>query len=392
METNYLQNVKFQTVSSSFPSSVDDGLRAPFVGIFVGQPGQGKSYEMSQYAKHSIEHHDYDGMFALCSEYIANAQYFDHIPCILDAFPEEYIHDKDKVFAWLDYLATWNRKRMDEWRKIQLQYKSWDEFKNSKTDFNDFIKKREEKFVPLSLESIGAPKKKPKKVEESKIDVLTTTPNPLLASRALDYNPWRNFIKINSTPAAADLSEEIMRKVKRYYCKPPLCILYGDDLLGTPMMANTSTNKLINKAISLRHDGFTFLLGVQAWTGGLPRTIRINAKIIVIHQTADDKLLKSFYDETLSSVCNFKDFKEFFNNVIDGDKHKFLLVDRMQMPIQIRLNWNIIGVAKDMIPRWLLIIRQQKLREEESSRSLKRVRSLRDDSDELNVIKKLKYY
>ena len=151
-------------------------------------------------------------------------------------------------------------------------------------------------------------------------------------------------------------------------------------------MANTSTNKLINKAISLRHDGFTFLLGVQAWTGGLPRTIRINAKIIVIHQTADDKLLKSFYDETLSSVCNFKDFKEFFNNVIDGDKHKFLLVDRMQMPIQTRLNWNIIGVAKDMIPRWLLIIRQQKLREEESSRSLKRVRSLRDDSDELNVI------
>jgi hypothetical protein len=99
LHTTYLQNVGFETISSSFPSSDHYGLRIPFIGIFVGQPGQGKSYIMSQYAKSAIEQqHDHDGLFALCSEYRANRQYFEHMENILDAFPEEHIHDKEKVF------------------------------------------------------------------------------------------------------------------------------------------------------------------------------------------------------------------------------------------------------------------------------------------------------
>jgi hypothetical protein len=48
METDYLQNVKFKTLDSTFPSSDINGIRYPFIGIALGAPGQGKSYIMAQ--------------------------------------------------------------------------------------------------------------------------------------------------------------------------------------------------------------------------------------------------------------------------------------------------------------------------------------------------------
>ena len=363
METNYLQDVTFKTIDSSFPSSVDNGLRAPFVGLFVGQPGQGKSFAMSQYCKQHLAKFDYDGLFALCSEYIANAQYFDHISPILDAFPEEYVYDKEKVFAWLDHLSKWNRERMQYWRDVHKKYPEWKTFKHSKEDFNEFIKKREEKFIPLNVEAIEAPKKKTKTKKTNNVDV----PQPVISTETsldklnLDYNPWRNAIKIKNTPAVIEnITEEIMKKVKRYYIRPPLCILYADDLLNTPMMDNSKSNKLINKCINLRHDGFTFLFGVHRFVNGCPKTIRTNARVFCIYPTADETELKGFYNEVMSATCSFKDFKEFFFNVIDGTKHKFLLIDRISNPMELRINWNIIGNAKEMIQKWLYYIRLPK--------------------------------
>ena len=258
---------------------------------------------------------------------------------------------------WLDHISNWNRERMQAWREIHLKYKTLEDFKeNGKNDFEKFIKKREEPYTTINLKEVPKINKKTKKDKNIEVDA---TPNiktsQLLDAYCLD-RVWMPTIN-NKPGLSKEQSAEIMKKVEIYYNKPPLCILYGDDLLGTPMMVNANTNKLINKAISLRHSGFTLLFGVQAWKAGLPKTIRINAKVFALWQTADDDILKSFYQSTLSSVCSFKDFKLFFDNVIDGVKHHFLLIDRITLPIHIRLNWNIIGEAKAMIKQWLSFIK-----------------------------------
>ena len=262
---------------------------------------------------------------------------------------------------------------MQLWREIHLKYPTLEDFKNKgSNEFSTFIQKREEKYVGINL--VEAPKtgKKQKITKDNKGDVqVNVVQNQELEVYSLD-RVWKPII--NSNPALSnDQNTEIMKKLELYYNKAPLCILYGDDLLGTPMMINSNTNKLINKAISLRHDGFTFLLGIQAWTGGLPKTIRMNGKVFAMFQTADDKLLKSFYDETMSSVCSFQDFKLFFNNVIDGKTHKFLLVDRITLPIHLRLNWNIIAEAKSMLKQWLPHIKEPIEEEKEQEKQRKKI-------------------
>jgi len=139
-------------------------------------------------------------------------------------------------------------------------------------------------------------------------------------------------------------------------------------------MKNATANELMNYAINLRHIGFTFFLGMQSWTGGVPKNIRINAKLIAVHQTSDIKLLKSVYEECLASVCSFNDFKEFFFKAIDGIKHRFLLIDRVKYPIQLRLNWNIIGDAKEMINSWVTEIHKEKDKEKNKIVNKKRKR------------------
>ena len=91
----------------------------------------------------------------------------------------------------------------------------------------------------------------------------------------------------------------------------------------------------------------------------------------------------------MSATCSFKDFKEFFFNVIDGNKHKFLLIDRISNPMELRINWNIIGNAKEMIQKWLYYIRLPKLQIEETN-PIKSI--LKRKINENNVvIKKLKF-
>jgi len=219
METDYLQNVKFKTLDSTFPSSDINGIRYPFIGIALGAPGQGKSYIMAQYAKHSIQLHDYDGMFALCKQYSENGQYFDHIPNIMDAFPQEHIKDSYKVFAWLEHIAKWNTIRMNAWRKVKLQYPKWEDYKNSKENFNEFVITRETKFIPLDLESIAQPIKKKTKKEKNnnnEIKNVTSIESPTSSKYSLDYHPWRQYVKINNNIAGAEKdTNEIMKKVKR---------------------------------------------------------------------------------------------------------------------------------------------------------------------------------
>ena len=96
----------------------------------------------------------------------------------------------------------------------------------------------------------------------------------------------------------------------------------------------------------------------------------------------------------MTSVCSFQDFKEFFNNVIDGKIHKFLLIDRMQMPIQMRLNWNIIGDAKQMVQTWLKEIRLRQNNTtntiEKPIKSILKKRTLQTNDSNI-FIKKIKY-
>ena len=62
---------------------------------------------------------------------------------------------------------------------------------------------------------------------------------------------------------------------------------------------------------------------------------------------------KSIWTSYCSNVCKFKDFKEFFLELIDGKQNKFLLIDRLEKPTQFRLGWDNRYIAKDLIENYL---------------------------------------
>lgn len=386
-KSQFLQNVQFdKTLPASFPSSIPDGFNYPFIKINLGTTGTGKTYEDSQYCLASLQHHDYDGLFELCAKYSANEQYNEQLrPYTLDVFPEQYIDDEYKINTALDSWSQWNLQRMNKWREIRRRFDTFEDFEQDRNiNFLQFIEERETKYEPLNYSLIEKPKltKRKKKTDDDNINVFLQSmktkekKSKKKQKTSVDFDiknvSYQNYIDPYAFPFDEIIPEpepetkiepeftqeeeeqknyEIVQidrdKLRLYFNKPPCCIIRVDDMLGTSI-SKQANNKIINKCINLRHDGFTVLIAIQNIANAISTTIRNNTKVWALHNTVSHNVLKHIYDILGTGLADsLKDFKKFFTSAIDGDKCKFLLVDMTRNPPEIRFNYNFIPVKQN---------------------------------------------
>ena len=407
------ENVHFEGPPSSYISSIHHGLRYPTIILANGPTGVGKSNLLSQYAYESIRVHDADKMYGLSANITSNLHFISKIDKLVDSvfeynkpgnpehhfveelFPEEFIHDEPKIYAFLDNLSNYNKKRMNVWRDIKAKYKdkSYNDFLNNVDDCKKLITAYDTPYVKVDYSSVVSVNKRTgKKLEKnekeknkSNIEDNKTNLNNKTMKSSIQYSNKYSLdpvkkIPIKSVDGKNEKNNEekvdlVAKKLKLYYEKPPCVLLWGSDLIGTPIVVNSNKNKLVSKIMSIRHDGISFLLDVQVIAGGLPRNVRLGGKQFVLFPTEDQKMVKMFWEEVCSSICSFKDFLIFFRNIVDGHNVRFILIDRLENPMQIRLNWDMIHIAKEFIPMTI-----KKIKEKEKKNKTKK-RKISDDED-----------
>ena len=281
----------------------------------------------------------------------------------VNIFPEEDIYNENKILAWLESIGKYNKKRMDKWREIKLKYKTIDEFLKSNENKNDFINCLEIPYEKIDLSKIKKNIKKVNKLQNNNISDNNEQISQPIVKPIIDYNKYAlDPIKpkpiiiinntINNTNNNNDINNEIyINKLKHHYDYPPCIMIWASDLIGTPIMVNSPKNKLVAKIMSIRHEGITFGLDAQIIANGLPRNVRAGGKQFILFPTEDQKTLKLYWEEVCSSFCSFKDFQLFINNILDGEDIKFIMIDRLEKPTQIRLNWTYIDDAKNFIKK-----------------------------------------
>ena len=145
-----------------------------------------------------------------------------------------------------------------------------------------------------------------------------------------------------------------MKKLEfRFNNSPLIMIFYDDDLLDTSIMENKKTNILTTRVAQNRHDGIGWIFLIQVEKNALPKNILRIAWQLILFPTCDENFLKSIWTSYCTNVCKFKEFKDFFINIIDGNNFKFLLIDRLEKPTKFRLGWDNIFNAKELIENYI---------------------------------------
>ena len=413
------KDVKFEGPPSTYRSSVRFGISYPTVPIMYGETGTGKTTAISQYTVESLRFGDYHGVFALSANLESNRHFLVRInkvesevlgfnkpgnptkDFIIDQFPEEFINDKDIIYLWFDSIREYCKKKMLYWKKIKEDYKTFEDFKKSNI-LEEFINTIDEPYTKINFQNVSLKEKKTnkkdknnktiKKEEESKSSVNIDIGVPL----SLDISQSELFELKNSLLSIADIDKpksffeyEInQKKLKYYYEKPPCYIIWASDLIGTPIMVNSPKSKLVTLIMSIRHNGISFLLDSQAITGGLPKNVRAGGKQFFLFKTEKPGIIKTFFTEVASSVCPLlNDFILFFENMIDGNDIRFMMLDFNEKPTQIRLNWEYIDDAKTFIQKSIEEINKRKNDNENIHKTKKYKMTYDADLDNIFLIK-----
>jgi hypothetical protein len=114
----------------------------------------------------------------------------------------------------------------------------------------------------------------------------------------------------------------------------PKALLFIDDMINTPLMANTINNKLSHLCLHHRHvaggAGVTIIQCLQKFKSGMPRAVRSNLSLVALFATCDMTELEDMWQEVANSVT-FETFKKLFFKAVE-QPHSFLLIDKMADP------------------------------------------------------------
>jgi hypothetical protein len=146
------------------------------------------------------------------------------------------------------------------------------------------------------------------------------------------YDIWKADKKHLSLEQCIMLNDEDHREPRNIEF-PHACLVI-DDMINTPLMANTINNKLSHLCLHHRHiadgAGISIFQCLQKFKSGMPRAVRSNLGVICLFGTCDMTEIEDMWREVANGV-SFDTFKKMFMEATK-DPHGFLLIDKYADP------------------------------------------------------------
>jgi hypothetical protein len=224
-------------------------IKVPFVAVFTGARGSGKSYTLTKLLANLKEEGAINRIFFLCSTYHSNPQYEEVLHPDKD---DVYIDiDDSNIFSVLDEIRNKNRADQDAY-KTEHEYK---------IGHRHFCRRKFHRIEDHVAEEIMKRK--------------ATEPN-----------------------------EEILKR------RPSTCIVL-DDMAFTKAFSTSKRNPLTSLVSFHRHEMISLCLVSQAYMA-VPKSIRLNATVYFIYPTHNKKEKNLMYEE-FGNMLPQKEFNRIFN-------------------------------------------------------------------------------
>ena len=315
---------------ATFEPSDPNGIKQNFLLCAVGPPGSGKTHACAAYINTLDQHRDINKLYILSPTYHNNEGYFNKI-----TIEKEICDDMKEANGFISKMKEEQLKIKEIWKQIKKEYPTLAQFETyiKQVRKNETIKKlatmRHPNFngaSPHTLEE-AAKKYMEKKGLPQKLNLLA----------------YGEYI----------LSQiEKMKSVKAFYEKPPMALLFCDDVQGTKLMSNSKDSPFVNFLIKHRHYYTSVIFGVHSIKNGLPTTVRAQITDWMVFRVNDPKLINTIHAEAAQAEGTPEDFEKFYKDNIDGEKNRFLMINKKEKPVQGRFGWGLKGEKlslKDMI-------------------------------------------
>jgi hypothetical protein len=312
--------------SSTYESTNPDGIKQPFLLAAVGPPGSGKTFNMMAYVEDLVKNHDIHKIYVLSPTYHNNQGHFERLK-----IPMEVCDDMKDAFGFLTTLKEDQLKLKEIWKEIKKQYPTFEKFQQ----FVKFIKKNEAIKSVANLRHPNFNGSHPFSLEERAKQYMEQKGVP----QKFKLLPYGEFI--------LDRIEKMGGEME-FYTKPPLCLLFCDDIQGTKLMTVARDSPFMNFLIKHRHYYTSVIFCVHSIKNGLPPTIRAQITDWAVFKIHDPKLIRTVYEEAANAEGLPEDFDEFFRDNIDGEKNRFLMINKKEKPIGGRFNWGTKGTKMGM--------------------------------------------
>lgn len=333
----YLSDIKFDGVDdSTFAPTDPDGIPACFLLCAVGPPGSGKTHNMVTYISKLAEMKDIHKIYILSPTWHNNKGYFyDKMGKPSFKVPYEICEDIKGAWGFLSKVEKEQLEAKTLWKEIKKQYDNLQKFEQ----FITILKRNMKINDQLNMRAPNFNKTQPYSLDEA----------------AKKYMNSKNIKeKMNLLTKGEEIMKAItqMGSVKEFYEKPPMALMFCDDIQGTKLMSTSPTSPFMNFLIKHRHYFCNVMFGVHSIASGLPSTVRAQITDWMVFRVKNPKLIERIHDEVIGNEADYDDFEDFYKTHIDGENNRFLMVNKKSKPIQGRLDWGMPGEKlglKDMI-------------------------------------------
>lgn len=301
---------------STYEPTDPDGIKHCFLLCAVGPPGSGKTHALAAYVENLVNNKDIWKLYILSPTYHNNAGYFKNLKIEMDVCDEM----KD-AYGFITKLKEEQLKIKEIWKEVKKQYSTLVKFET----FVKYIKKNESIKAVANMRHPNFNGGLPHTLDE----------------RAKQYMDQKGIKeKVSLLPYSEYILSLIEKRgsVKNFYEKPPICLLFTDDIQGTKLMSLSRTSPFINFLIKHRHYLADVMFGVHT-PKALPPAVRPQVTDWMIFKIHDPKLLRTIYEEAANAQGEPDDFEEFFKENIDGENNRFLMINKKDRPLGARFGW-----------------------------------------------------
>lgn len=322
MPKEFLSDVKFKGIDdATFPPTDKMGIDAPFLLCAVGPPGSGKTHNLATYVDNLVKNHDIRKFYLLSPTAHNNINYFKHLKVKM-----EICDEMREANGFISKLKEEQLQCKEIWKEIKLQYPTIQKFET----FVKFIKKNEAIKAVANLRHPNFNGQLPHSLEERAKQYMDQKG----IKQKKDLLPYGEYIL---------QSIEDMGGVKEFYEKPPIALMMCDDIQGTKLMSNSKDSPFMNFLIKHRHYFTSVMFGVHTIANGLPPSVRAQITDWMVFKVRDPKLIDKIHAEAAQAEGEPDDFAQFYKDSVDGDKTRFLMINKKRKPVRGRLGWGKIG-------------------------------------------------
>lgn len=228
-------------------------IKVPFVSLFIGARGSGKSYTLTKLLKKLTQEKAITRIFIICSTYYSNPQYEEILQPNKD---DVYIDvDDSNIFTILEEIREKNREEQEAFKKMNKYYEAYQLFKKRKFD----------------------------KIDET------------MANEIIERD--------------AEIPDQELIK------HPPSACIVLDDMAFTKAFSTSKKNPLTSLVSFHRHERISLAMVSQAYMA-VPKSIRLNSTVYFIYPTHNKKEKKLMYEE-FGNLLEEEQFYRVFDKATD---------------------------------------------------------------------------